>query len=294
MYTIALLSTLAALASAQSVPASASSAQVQTVQEQYDSSGFDTSIDSSQSFGIQLAGQGLLTVSYGGQVVVNGQDYPTTAVAAMPDIFITPTSDNTANFATTDEFTLMLADASAIGGPDPEGDYRHYLGNSLVFGAAASSSNVTQILNAASGTTITYYAGPGPLAGSGTHRYAWLLFQQPASFAAPANLSTAGTAPSHWDVASYVSGSGLSTLVGASFFTVTATGTATFTPGTTSAVATSSAASSSSSGSSSSSKGSGSSSSSAAPTSSSSSGASAVQVGRGLAIALGLAGLALL
>lgn len=46
-----------------------------------------------------------------------------TAVASMPNIWVTPTSDNADDFSGS-QFTLMLADASAVGGPDPEGDFR--------------------------------------------------------------------------------------------------------------------------------------------------------------------------
>jgi len=69
------------------------------------------------------------------------------------------------------------------------------------------------------GTAITNYAAPGPIAGTGPHRYAFLMFAQPESFQAPSNLSTAGTPPSHWYVENYVEETGLQ-LVAASFFTV--------------------------------------------------------------------------
>lgn len=42
----------------------------------------------------------------------------------MPNIWVTPAQDNTDDFASSNKFTLMLADASAVGGPDPEGDFR--------------------------------------------------------------------------------------------------------------------------------------------------------------------------
>lgn len=69
-------------------------------------------------------------------------------------------------FNETDMFTLMLADASAVGQADPEGDYRHYLSNSISGGA--TMDNLTFALG--NGTVITSYAGPGPLANSGVHR----------------------------------------------------------------------------------------------------------------------------
>lgn len=85
-----------------------------------------------------------------------------------------------------------------------------------------SSSDASFTLD--DGDTITSYAGPGPLANSGQHRYAWMLFLQPDDFNEPQGLSDEGTAPGHWNVSQYVQQTGL-TLVAASFFTVTASGT---------------------------------------------------------------------
>lgn len=53
---------------------------------------------------------------------------------------------------------------------------------------------------------------------NGVHRYAWLLFTQPADFTAPASPA-AGAGAGHWNVSSYVEEAGL-TLVAASYFTV--------------------------------------------------------------------------
>ena len=128
----------------------------------------------------------------------------------------------------------------------------------MTVGEAASTTNATRALNPSAGTVITSYAGPGPLSASSyrstsiqadralpqlalayakhsshksslksdksvqIHRYAWLVFQQPADFAAPANLSAAGTSPSHWSVERYVEESRLGDLIAASFFTVAA------------------------------------------------------------------------
>lgn len=79
--------------------------------------------------------------------------------------------------------------------PDAEGNYRHYLANGLT-GSAGNSNNLT--FAPEGGNTITYFAAPGPISGTGPHRYAWLMFVQPENFQAPQNLSTQGVAPSHW------------------------------------------------------------------------------------------------
>lgn len=98
------------------------------------------------------------------------------------------------------------------------GNYRHFLENGASFGDP--SSNSTLNLNPGSGTVVTAYAGPGPAAGEGPHRYAWLLFAQPSSFKPQANLTNASVGPGHWYLNAYVTGTGLGDLVAASFFTV--------------------------------------------------------------------------
>lgn len=171
----------------------------------------------------------------------NGETYSNTSVATQPTISVNPLDPATFNSSST--YTLTLADASSLGDPDTEGNYRHYLANNLT-GAAPTSGN--ESFTPSGGKVITAYAAPGPLPGTGPHRYAWLLFEQPADFAAPSNLSTS-TSSSHWYVSDYVKQTGLQ-LVAASFFIVengTPTGSvaATTAPNTASVAASASAAS---------------------------------------------------
>ena len=143
----------------------------------------------------------------------NGQTYTNTSVASQPSISVTPL--DVATFNTSSRYTLTLADASSLGDPDTDGNYRHYLANNLT-GVPSSSGN--QSFSPSGGKVITAYASPGPLVGTGPHRYAWLLFEQPADFTAPSNLSTS-TSSSHWYVSDYVKQTGIQ-LVAASFFIV--------------------------------------------------------------------------
>lgn len=99
------------------------------------------------------------------------------------------------------------------------GNYRHYLANDL---EVDRENDQTGAFRLDSGDVVTSYAGPGPLQGSGVHRYAWLLLQQPDQFRAPSGLASP-TGPGHWNVSQYVSEANLR-LVAASFFTVTAPG----------------------------------------------------------------------
>ncbi|GAA5979162.1 hypothetical protein JCM5350_007087 [Sporobolomyces pararoseus] len=218
-------------ASAQSIPATASAEDLALVSAQFANSGFN--LTSNAGFGLTLDAKAILSVQYGFGVVENGQEYSVDQVSEAPEIFVTPAEDTAAWFNSSSKYTLTLADASALGDADPEGNYRHFLANSET-GAANSGSNLT--FTPQDGTVITSYAAPGPLSGSGTHRYAWLLFTQPAeNFQAPQDLSTPGTAPSHWSVSSYVQQTGLQ-LVAASFFTVQPNGQPTGSVATTQAV----------------------------------------------------------
>ncbi|GAA6049081.1 hypothetical protein JCM3770_003877 [Rhodotorula araucariae] len=206
---------LALGATAQSLPATATAADLALVDAQYENSGLGK--DGNAGFGIDLDAKAILTVVYpSAGVIQNGQAYSVDRVSERPDLYITPSQETVGWFNESSRYTVALADASSLGDPDAEGNYRHFLANGLT-GAAPTSGNLT--FQPENGNVITYYAAPGPIAGTGPHRYAWLVFAQPADFAAPSNLSTAGTAPSHWYVNSYVQETGLQ-LVAASFFTV--------------------------------------------------------------------------
>ncbi|GAA5932956.1 hypothetical protein JCM3775_005275 [Rhodotorula graminis] len=206
---------LAATASAQSIPASASLLDLELVNAQYDNSGFDEG--GNAGFDIELEAKALLTVVYpGAGIIENGQAYSVDQVSEAPQLYVTPSQDTAAWFNSSSRYTVALADASSLGDPDSEGNYRHFLVNGLT-GAAPTSGNLTFMPEG--GTAVTNYAAPGPIAGTGPHRYAFLMFAQPESFTAPSNLSAAGTAPGHWYVENYVEETGLQ-LVAASFFTV--------------------------------------------------------------------------
>jgi len=232
-----------AAVSAQSIPATADATALATVKGQFANSGLATPIGNSLALGQQLNPQALLTVVYGSTTVSNGAALTQAQVASQPRIYVTPTAAVPSGTL----FTLMLADFAAIGNPDPQLEYRHYLANGVAATTGSSASNLTFVPTA--GTVITAYAGPGPAAGEGAHRYAWLMFQQPTSgFTPPANLSTAGTAPGHWNLPAYISATNLGAPIAASFFTVS-NGVASFSAQSTSAfAATSSAAGAASSG----------------------------------------------
>ncbi|GAA5852459.1 hypothetical protein JCM8547_006789 [Rhodosporidiobolus lusitaniae] len=213
-----LLAAVAALSSrafAQSVPATATAEALALVDAQYANSGLDN--QGNAGFGVSLEASAILSVVYPSfGVVQNGETYTVDQVADQPDILVTPSEETAAWFNSSTAYTLALADASSLGDPDTRGNYRHFLGNGFT-GAAASGSNLT--FGPENGEVITSYAAPGPIEGTGPHRYAWLLFTEPSGFQAPANLSSPGTSAAPWYVSDYVSSTGLQ-LVAASFFVV--------------------------------------------------------------------------
>jgi hypothetical protein len=90
-------------------------------------------------------------------------------------------------------------------------------------------------LNYSDGSTIVEYAGPAPAEGSGAHRYAIILFAQPADFAAPAGFNAGNTSvANNFSLTSYISDSKLGNAVAANYFTVE-NGVATVTVSTTQA-----------------------------------------------------------
>jgi len=194
-----------------SAPANATSLAL--IEAQFDNAGLNTPIENGQSLGQPLNAEALLSVTYGETEIVTGNAYPADAVAQRPTLALYPAAG--ANFSADSSYTLALVDFSAIAQPDPEAEYRHYLANDVTVTANEDGS-----LGLSNGTVITYYAGPGPIVATGAHRYSWLLFEQPADFAAPANLSTPGVGPSHWNFPAYVQETGLGAPIAANFFTV--------------------------------------------------------------------------
>lgn len=214
--------------------AQATTSSLALVSAQWINSGFANT--NNTGFGIALKPTALLNVVYGSTTVQNGAALTAAAVATLPTISVIPGP----GFAASSTYTLLLADASSLGDPDPAGNYRHYLANGVTAGAPGANSSITLV--SGSGTVVTSYAGPGPIAGTGPHRYAWMLFSQATAFAAPTALASTGVAPGHWNVSTYANVPTL-TLIAASFFTVQ-NGTPTGSVAVTSAASTASASAS--------------------------------------------------
>ncbi|TDL27199.1 PEBP-like protein [Rickenella mellea] len=142
-----------------------------------------------------------------------GQNLTQDQVKPTPSITLVP-----ANSSVTlpKNFTLTMVDAGPVGTDESQGQTRHWLVNGVSLTGSASNQSVSTT----GATPITDYAGPAPPAGSGPHRYVILLFEQPASFTPPANLSQPNTPVSVFDLNAYAKDSGLGPIVAGMYLTV--------------------------------------------------------------------------
>jgi len=151
-----------------------------------------------------------------------GQNLSTAQSANEPQLTVIPANSSVS--LTGSNCTIIMADADIVGTDNSKGVTRHWLFNSATL--TSNSSGLT--VSTAGGVGITDYAGPGPASGSGPHRYVIMVYEQPSTFAAPANLSTPGVAVSVFNLQGYITESKLGPLIAAIYFTVEV-GTATVT-----------------------------------------------------------------
>ncbi|PVG02701.1 PEBP-like protein [Serendipita vermifera] len=156
-----------------------------------------------------------LTVNYGGNSVAAGTLLGLDAVQAAPTITVTPANSSV---QLGDTFTLAMVDPGAVGVVSATGPTRHWLVNGVTIG----SNGALTIPE----TAITPYGAPYPPENDPPHRYAIILWQQPASFTPPADLSEPNQPITQFDLNAYVSSSGLGPVVAGWYYTCTR-GTAT-------------------------------------------------------------------
>ncbi|KAI0051554.1 PEBP-like protein [Auriscalpium vulgare] len=164
-----------------------------------------------------------------GKEVLLGNELSVSDTAEEPSINMMPMNipieqaEATGEDAPVDlSYTLVMLDPDAPGRSDFRfRSFRHW----VVTGLTARSEGISETADFTAlqtkASATTYYA-PGARAGSGTHRYTFLLFQEPSGFALPPD------APEHrsekddrktWNAVEFGRRYGL-TLVGASFFLV--------------------------------------------------------------------------
>lgn len=176
-----------------------------------------SSFEPSALLSVNFAGVGDVTP---GQLLNKEQSAPT------PTVTVTPGNDSV---QLTGTYTVFMVDADVVNADLSKGVNRHWLVNGVKITDGKLSN--------ASATAITAYAGPGPAAGSGAHRYTIILYEQPSNFAAPEGFQEPiGVTP--MDLPAYVKNSNLGALVAATYFRVE-DGRATASAAATSAVETS-------------------------------------------------------
>jgi len=150
----------------------------------------------------------LITVNYPGVGdITHGQLLTGDQAAPAPTITVTAPSGTELD----GNYTLAMVDPGPVGSDSSAGVTRHWLVNGLVIDGTS--------LNNATAIAITEYAGPAPPP-DGPHRYAFLLYAQPATFAPPAEFSQPNIGVSAFDVNAYAEGSGLGPIIAGTYITV--------------------------------------------------------------------------
>ncbi|WVQ81025.1 hypothetical protein IAT38_003132 [Cryptococcus sp. DSM 104549] len=175
--------------------------------------------------------EALLSVAFSDEEITPGANLTQDSVGSSPTLSVSPSSNATFEEGTL--YTIIMVDADVVGTDESTTQQtRHWLVNSA---SLATGSDAPYAVNWTGSTSITDYAGPGPDAGSGSHRYVIAVYEQPSDFAAPSDLSAAGTALGKMSLSSYVTDSKLGNLITANYFQVE-NGVATATPSSTTAV----------------------------------------------------------
>jgi hypothetical protein len=116
---------------------------------------------------------------------------------------------------TATKFTFMLIDGDYPGADNSRGVNAHYLQNDVAYGAIDDGAITFNLAS----TPVIAYAGPGPASASGPHRYTFLAFAQPATFAAPATPAPGGSVQ-RINYSEYIKAANLGTPIAGTFFTV--------------------------------------------------------------------------
>ncbi|KAF9065357.1 phosphatidylethanolamine-binding protein [Rhodocollybia butyracea] len=118
------------------------------------------------------------TVVYpNGKEAILGTELTPAETSEEPDIKFTSIVDDSAGERS---YIMVMTDRDAPSRADPKfGEYRHWVMTGLKYPGANSSIAIKTMPSA------TSHVGPGPPPGTGLHRYCFLLYEQPDSFAIP-------------------------------------------------------------------------------------------------------------
>ncbi|BEJ13955.1 hypothetical protein CspHIS471_0311290 [Cutaneotrichosporon sp. HIS471] len=155
-----------------------------------------------------FAPQAVLDASFGTSKVAIGQPVTQDTAGARPEL----TVDAGAAFDASGKYSLLLVDTNIVGWADSQN--LHWLTNGVTL-----SGNGTSTPDYTGASDIRSYAGPGPAAGSGAHRYVLLMYREPAQFKAPEGFSATINDVIPFKAGDYAKAAGLE-LVAANYFTV--------------------------------------------------------------------------
>ncbi|KAH9977127.1 phosphatidylethanolamine-binding protein [Lactifluus volemus] len=138
----------------------------------------------------------IMTVNFPGTGAITPGEALTEQHGPGPQVSIVP-----ANASVTPQgaYTIVMADADVVGTDETGGQTRHWLVN----GVTLTGTNPF-VVSLDQGVAITQYAGPGPAAGSGAHRYVILLLPQPATFQAPAGFNQPNMGVGKFQLVDYI------------------------------------------------------------------------------------------
>ncbi|KAF9916232.1 hypothetical protein BX616_004281 [Lobosporangium transversale] len=147
----------------------------------------------------------MLVISYGdGLEVALGNTLPVKDTQNPPQISFQVENPD-------DKYTLILTDPDAPSRANPKNrEFRHWTVTNISGASDFQPADVSQ------GNVLTEYMGPAPPAGSGPHRYIFLLFKQTSSSDASA-LTTPLTDRPKFNTKEFTSQAGLE-LVGANYY----------------------------------------------------------------------------
>ncbi|KAI0255382.1 phosphatidylethanolamine-binding protein [Lactifluus subvellereus] len=155
----------------------------------------------------------IMTVNFPGLgAITPGQLLTQDQSAQTPQISIVPANNTVAPQG---DFTIVMADADIVGTDETAGQTRHWLVNGVTLTGTAPL-----VVSLDKGVAITQYAGPGPKAGSGAHRYVILLLPQPATFVPPANLNQPNAGVAVFKLTDYIKNTNLGQPIAGMYFDV--------------------------------------------------------------------------
>ncbi|KAL9948252.1 hypothetical protein D7B24_002304 [Verticillium nonalfalfae] len=163
---------------------------------------------------------------HGAALIAPGTEL-STAEAVAPQEFSVEGIANAANVTDSTRFIIVMVGPDAPSRANPTNrSIRHYLAGNFTVGTAVSSvlSTASTLVN--SSAPFTSYGPPAPPAGTGVHRYIYLLYVQPEALNGAGFDSVGLVADDRqmFDLVQFRTQAGLGPAIGGTYFTIDAAG----------------------------------------------------------------------